>query len=197
MIIYDELFSRYRNTDVSILEIGIAAGGSLELWKTYFGPKAKIYGVDIDNKALYLEGDGQITMFQGSQGDRTFLQSLKEKISHIDILIDDGSHIGKDQIATFEELFLHIDANGLYICEDMNNCWHPCNVEYNCNFADYIKDLADYLFGREFNPVPFIKYIGSRGIIKSLNCYTHMIVIEKFPMKDYLFSPIQTGHETI
>lgn len=196
MIIYDELFSRYRNTDVSILEIGIASGGSLELWKTYFGSKAKIYGIDIDDtKATYLRNDNQITMFCGSQGDRQFLQSLKEKIPHIDILIDDGSHISKDQIATFEELFLHIDANGLYVCEDMHNCWHPNNDKYN--FANYLKELEDYLLGRDFNPSSFIKQIGSAGIIKSLNYYAHLIVIEKFPMTKYLMSPVQTGHETV
>jgi len=196
MIIYDELFSKYRNTNVSILKIGIQHGESLELWKTYFGPKAKIYGVDKHNKALYLEGAEQITMFQGDQGNRKFLQDLKKKIPHIDILIDDGSHISKDQIATFEELFLHIDINGLYVCEDMHNCWHPNNIEHN--FANYLKELGDCMLGNHVHSsFNFIEEIHHTGTIKSINFYQHLAVIQKFPMKEHLHSPVQTGKEAV
>ena len=197
LMIYDELFAKYRNTDVSVLEIGIEFGGSLELWKTYFGPKAKIYGVDkLIERASYLENDSQITMFQGLQGDRDFLKELKIKIPHIDILIDDGSHVSKDQIATFEELFLHIDSNGLYICEDMHNCWHPDNA--NDNFANYLKELVDCMLGRDTPTlIKFIKQIQNSGIIKSVNFYNHLTIIQKFPMSQYLFSPLQTGRESI
>ena len=45
--IYDEHFSRFRGKDVTVLEIGVASGGSLEMWKAYFGNEAQIYGVDI------------------------------------------------------------------------------------------------------------------------------------------------------
>jgi hypothetical protein len=32
-------------TDISLLEIGVQAGGSLEIWRSIFGQKAKIYGI--------------------------------------------------------------------------------------------------------------------------------------------------------
>ena len=46
--IYDRHFSRYRGSDVHVLEIGAYQGGSLQMWKHYFGPSAQIYGVDIN-----------------------------------------------------------------------------------------------------------------------------------------------------
>ncbi|HMH33204.1 MAG TPA: hypothetical protein VK543_09260, partial [Puia sp.] len=46
--IYDRHFSRFRNKEINILEIGVLHGGSLQMWKEYFGPKAKIYGIDIN-----------------------------------------------------------------------------------------------------------------------------------------------------
>lgn len=40
--IYDRYFKQYRNKEVTILEIGIYQGGSLQMWKDYFGPAAMI-----------------------------------------------------------------------------------------------------------------------------------------------------------
>src|ERR1051325_4848958 len=40
---YDHFFSRFRNTPVRMLEIGVFEGGSLELWRKYFGPEATIF----------------------------------------------------------------------------------------------------------------------------------------------------------
>ena len=45
--LYHRHFARFRGREMSIMEIGVNKGGSLELWKKYFGPKAKIYGIDI------------------------------------------------------------------------------------------------------------------------------------------------------
>src|SRR5262245_44116725 len=46
--IYDRHFHRFRGKEVHILEIGVYSGGSLEMWRDYFGPKAVIFGVDIE-----------------------------------------------------------------------------------------------------------------------------------------------------
>src|SRR4051794_23411268 len=86
--IYDRHFSRFRGTDVHIVEIGVFRGGSLQMWKEYFGPRAKIYGIDINPACKELEEE-QIEIFIGSQEDRTFLKSFTEKVPRIDILIDD------------------------------------------------------------------------------------------------------------
>jgi len=43
--IYEDLFSKYRNSADAVLEIGTYEGGSLYMWKEYF-TKAKIYGIE-------------------------------------------------------------------------------------------------------------------------------------------------------
>lgn len=53
--IYEKYFSKYRNKEVVILEIGVFQGGSLQMWKEYFGPGAKIYGIDINPNCKKLE----------------------------------------------------------------------------------------------------------------------------------------------
>jgi len=122
--IYDRHFSRFRNTDVHIVEFGVSQGGSLQMWKEYFGPNCKIFGIDINPHCKNLEED-QIQIFIGDQEDRKFLKSLIETIPRIDILIDDGGHKMKQQINTFEEIFNHIDKNGVYLCEDLHTSYWP------------------------------------------------------------------------
>src|SRR5262245_33435219 len=47
--IYDRHFRRFRGQEVHVLEIGVYSGGSLEMWREYFGASAIIYGVDIQS----------------------------------------------------------------------------------------------------------------------------------------------------
>jgi len=112
--IYDRHFSRFRGTAVHVVEFGFSQGGSLQMWKKYFGPKAKIFGVDINPHCKKLE-EAQVEIFIGDQEDRKFLKSLVERIPKIDILIDDGGHTMAQQINTYEELFPYIEENGIYL----------------------------------------------------------------------------------
>ena len=39
-------FPKHGDNDIYFVEIGIYRGGSLKMWKEYFGPKIMIYGID-------------------------------------------------------------------------------------------------------------------------------------------------------
>src|SRR4051812_30233590 len=85
--IYDRHFARFRNRPVNVLEIGVSQGGSLQMWKQYFGPDAKIFGVDLDARCKALEEEN-VRIIIGSQQDRGFLRDLKRQLPELDILID-------------------------------------------------------------------------------------------------------------
>ena len=53
--VYEKIFSKYRNKKIKFVEIGVANGGSLFMWKKYFGKKAKIIGIDLNPKVKKLE----------------------------------------------------------------------------------------------------------------------------------------------
>ena len=53
--VYERYFAAFRDKEVVILEIGVFHGGSLQMWKSYFGDKAKIYGIDINPRCKELE----------------------------------------------------------------------------------------------------------------------------------------------
>lgn len=182
--IYDRHFARFRNQEVYLLEIGVNHGGSLQMWKDYFGPKAKIYGVDINPKCKQHEEE-QINIIIGDQDDKKFLQSLAEALPRIDILIDDGGHTMSQQINTFEMLYDKVDQNGIYLCED-NHCsyWAEYNGGYQKpdTFIEFSKNFIDYIHAwhSQTMRLPVSQFTSSTH---SLHYYDSILVIEKRPIK--------------
>ena len=178
--IYDHHFSRYRGKPVTILEIGVFHGGSLQMWKEYFGPQAKIYGVDIDPRCKQFEEEN-VHIFIGDQADRNFLRKLKKEIPRPDILIDDGGHLMHQQIATFEELYSFVAEDGLYLCEDLHtNYWPDWGGGLNRpgTFIEYSKKLVDALNGFYIAPQGSVPVSLTRSM-HSLHYYDSILVIEK------------------
>lgn len=122
--IYDRHLSRFRDKPVTLVEIGVAGGGSLRMWKDYLGPECRIYGIDIDPACKSLEAPG-IEILIGDQGDPRLWQDLLSRVSEIDVVIDDGSHEALDQAITLETLLPRIGPGGVYICEDIHGPFHP------------------------------------------------------------------------
>lgn len=144
---YESHFSPYRDTAVRVLELGINEGGSLELWRAYFGPAAQIHGVDINPQAARC-APADCAVHIGSQVDSNFLQRLLEKHGPFDIVIDDGSHLMQDQIQSFELIYPCMAESGVYVCEDAFTSYWP---EYGgelgktSTFIEYAKQLVDEL----------------------------------------------------
>jgi hypothetical protein len=182
--IYDRHFSRFRGKEIIVLEIGVFQGGSLQMWKHYFGPKAKIYGIDTDPRCKSLEEEG-IRIFIGSQSDRNFLREIVKTIPEIDILIDDGGHTMKQQITSFEELFKHIKQDGVYLCEDcLTSYWRKYGggykrrgtfIEYSKNWIDYINAYHSKTKRLRINDITLS--------VNSLHYYNSIVVLEKGKME--------------
>lgn len=176
---YDRFFSKYRNKNIILLEIGVYKGGSLQLWKRYFGKNAKIIGIDIDETCKRLEDDG-ISIYIGNQEDRDFLNIVKKEVGKVDIIIDDGGHFMNQQIVSFEELFELLDENGVYLCEDCQTSYMP---EYNGGikttntFIEFTKKKIDDMHANYIGqPYVKAKYADE---IKSITYYENMVFIEK------------------
>ena len=145
--VYDRHFSTFRNRDIVILEIGVFQGGSLQMWKSYFGPKAKIYGIDINPECKQYEEEN-IQIFIGSQSDRHFLTNLKKQIPKIDILIDDGGHTMNQKKTSFAEIFDHEKEDGVYALEDLHTCYwldYGGGYKRKGTFNEFTKGIIDSL----------------------------------------------------
>jgi hypothetical protein len=122
--IYHRHFEAFRGKPLTLVEFGVFHGGSLQMWKHYFGAQARIVGVDINPACASLTED-QVEIRIGDQGDRSFLRSLRDELGEIDILIDDGAHMMRHQVATFEELFPAVRDGGVYLVEDLHTGYWP------------------------------------------------------------------------
>jgi SAM-dependent methyltransferase len=159
--IYERHFARFKNTSCTIVEIGCGAGGSLQLWKRYFGPHADVVGVDIEPSCKAFEED-QVRVFIGDQSDRAFLETLLADVRDPDIVIDDGSHIMAHVNATFDVLYPRVSKNGVYLVEDLHTAYWE---EYG---------------GGHLKPDTFIER--SKSLIDSLNAYHSRgaVVVDEF-----------------
>lgn len=180
--IYDRHFSRFRGQAVRLLEIGVYQGGSLQMWKNYFGRKARIYGVDIDPKCKQLE-EKQIEIFIGDQADRAFLTGLRAEIGLVDIVIDDGGHSMVQQITTFEELYPLVSETGVYLVEDLHTSyWQEYGGGYQQQgtFIEYAKGFIDQINAWHSRD-PVLAPSELTKTAAGLHFYDSVLVIEKFP----------------
>lgn len=194
---YEKHFARFRGTDVHLVEFGVSHGGSLDMWREYFGPKAKIYGVDINPKCKELETDN-IKIFIGDQEDRNFLKSLVKQIPRIDILIDDGGHTMRQQINTFEELFPHISDRGVFLSEDLHTSyWSGWGGGYKKSgtFIEYSKNFIDHIHAWHSEQKRKLKVSEFTRSVHSLHYYDSILVIEKKIMEEP--THLRTGTITI
>jgi hypothetical protein len=144
--IYERYLARFRGTDCSYLEIGVSAGGSLDIFQEYLGERARIVGVDINPDCKSQERPG-IEILIGDQGDGNFMAGSVVPKGPFDIIIDDGGHIPDQQLVSFFSLFPHLKEGGVYIVEDMHaTFWLGGQASrFGINFYDFAKGLTEKL----------------------------------------------------
>lgn len=141
--IYHRHFSRFIGREVHILEIGVYSGGSLEMWRDYFGTRCHVYGVDIEEACRSYENDWT-TIFIGDQADRGFWKRVREQAPVMDIVVDDGGHKAEQQIVTLEEMLPHLRPGGVFLCEDV--------TEVANDFHAFVYGLSSQLNHLKFKP---------------------------------------------
>lgn len=170
--IYHRHFARFIGQKVNILEIGIYSGGSLGMWRSYFGVNSHVYGVDIEEACKSYEND-HVTVFIGDQADRSFWSNFRNKAEGIDILIDDGGHTPTQQQITLEEMLPHLRPGGVYLCEDIHGCFN--------RFSAFAAGLVHELNGTNLISGTLLESGISRfqASIHSIHFYPYVVVIEK------------------
>ncbi len=175
---YRRFFGPLRSRAATLLEIGIHKGASLQMWRHYL-PKATIVGVDLKLPDLPLPG---IAMHAGDQSDETFLASLVSRYGGFDIVIDDGSHIGRHINASFGVLFPAIRPGGWYVIEDLGTAYWESHeggpVGTPGTGVDLVKSLVDRTN----------RHSGMRDIAE-LHVYSSIAFIRKAPVPRPRWSP--------
>jgi cephalosporin hydroxylase len=142
--VYERHFASWRNRTLTVWEIGVFRGGSLELWSNYFGPMTTVVGIDIDPACAAITGPN-IHIRIGSQSDTEFLSQLIDEFGAPDIVIDDGSHQSADIRAAFQFLYPRLSKNGIYVIEDQHTAYWDEFGDTNNSFITSAKRMIDQL----------------------------------------------------
>lgn len=120
--VYDHLFSKYVGKSPVIVEVGVLNGGSLFMWREFFGPAARIIGVDLNPEATWLREDG-FDIHIGDQTDPEFWADFFADVGDVDIFLDDGGHTYPQQIVTASSAMDHIRDGGVLVVEDTHTSY--------------------------------------------------------------------------
>lgn len=105
---------------VKLLEIGWFDGASMKTWRSYLHEESTIVGVDIEPK----KSIGGVH-FRRADATSADIWGVAEEFGPFDYIIDDGSHLSPDVIATFTMLWSAVAPGGYYIVEDLHVSYHP------------------------------------------------------------------------
>jgi hypothetical protein len=179
--IYERHLCRFRWKPITLLEIGVFQGGSLQMWQHYFGPSARIIGLDSDPRCRAFAG-GNIECLTGDQADRDLLRSAAAQAGGFDIVIDDGGHQMYQQIVSFEELYPQLRDPGVYICEDLHTSYwkeYGGGLRTEGTFVEFAKQLIDELNARHtVEPHKLVPTAFTQSA-SSLHFYDSVLVVEK------------------
>jgi hypothetical protein len=176
---YERHLAKFVNTDVVFLEIGCGQGGSLQMWKRFLGPYARIVGIDLRPECKEFAED-QIEVRIGDQSDKTFLLDVCEEFGSPDVVLDDGSHIMSHIHATFSALYPKVPRNGVYMVEDLHAAYwseFEGGLKRKESFIETCKNLIDELNADHSRGLlPATEF--SRSTL-SMHFYDSIVVFEK------------------
>lgn len=178
--IYERHFAPFRGRDIRLLEFGVWHGGSLQMWRHYFGPRAHIVGVDSNPSCAQLAEPG-IDIVIGDQVQPETHRQLRERYGPFDIVIDDGGHTMAQQITTFRELYPAVKPGGLYLAEDLHTSYQPPwggGLGRPGTFIEFAKQLVDQLHAW-YGPPPGLEVDYITRMTFALHFYDSMLVLEK------------------
>lgn len=122
---YDDEFTPKKLDNITIVEIGVWNGGSVDLFGKWF-ENGKIIGIDnfsqvsydmVDSVKLRIKNINNAELIIGDGYHDDIVNQFKDE--SIDYLIDDGSHIIENQIDCVKKYYSKIKKGGKIIIEDI------------------------------------------------------------------------------
>ena len=194
--VYEELLAPFVGKPVTIVEVGVLNGGSLHMWRRFLGEKARVIGVDNSQGAKQMEAQG-FEIFVGDQASGEFWADFFDAVGPVDVIVDDGGHTNKQQIATVTGCLEHINDGGMIITEDTHTSYmkHFGNPS-KFSFMNYSKHIADCIQSR--NPlVENMSRNAFRDSVYAVNFYESIVALRVDRRRCQPARHILTGTEHI
>lgn len=192
---------RYRGKELTLVEVGVFSGGSMLLWRWYFGPGLRYIGIDINPLCKQFDGLPWAEIVTGNVEDPQFWEDFKQKYPNPDIFVDDGGHTMYQQKSTFIAMYPHVKADGIFMIEDLHTNYYaqdyggnpnpdiPLDAEH-ATFLEYSYRLIHWLHGHRFfasscvgceayREKHFAQMADFCRSVNSISYYESLMVVEK------------------
>jgi len=158
---YPSLLSHLRcEHDLAFLEIGVAEGYSVAMWREFFTTPNILHFIDISDESIKHEMDGT-KVWIGDGTTASMLQQIATTAGgSLDLVVDDGSHRPQDIRNTFLAVFPLLKPGGIYVIEDLNTAWDdkgapmkeiPVGNGLQGSHVDLVKSFIDTLNRQNFD----------------------------------------------
>ena len=133
--IYEKYFHKYKEKKLNIIELGSFYGNaSAALF--FFFKNSQIYSADI-NPDMYIYNSKRLENFFADTSSRSSIEeNIIKKNIEFDIIIEDASHMLKDQIISLFILFKILKPGGFFIIEEIDFPEKRDDMHANQEFPD-------------------------------------------------------------
>jgi len=159
---YESVFENIKKPNLVVVEIGVLDGGSLKMWKSFFGKTSRIVGIEKNPKAKALRSLG-FEIYIADQESISQLEEVFREIGSVDILIDDGGHTARGQIISSLIASKYMRDGGVIIVEDTHSSFAAdFGMPHKFSFANWVHQVSDlmdqsYLVNKGLQNVKFFK----------------------------------------
>lgn len=194
--IYDLALRPSSESALTVVEIGVANGGSMQMWRQLLGPKARIIGIDLNPaiNGLVAEGFEVLVADMGLDESWDQLSRLTGGSDSIDVLIDDGGHTNAQQIKALVKGLPLVRPGGFLVIEDlrasfMKKFGNPSSFSAWEFLLEILGDVQrDH--GKSDSPVRYPKLTGQ---IDRMTFGTSIVAIQKRDPITYSIEGVTSG----
>ena len=153
---YEKYFKDIKNENLNIIELGSFYGNASAALFFYF-KNSKIFSADI-NPDMYIYNSNRIKNFYLNSSSKNSIQkNLINRNLKFDIIIEDASHMLKDQIISLFMLFKMLNSGGYFIIEEIDFPQIREDMRIDQDPPDLKTILNKIIISEDFNS----KYISS------------------------------------
>ena len=147
---YQDIFNPIKNESLNIIEVGSFYGNASAALFFYF-KNSKIYGADINPDMFRYKANRVESLYVDSSSLSSIRNELINKNIKFDIIIEDASHMLKDQIISLFYLFPILNKGGYFIIEELDFPETREDMRVNHQAPDLKTILISVLEKKDFN----------------------------------------------
>ena len=147
---YEKVFLEFKDKKINVLEIGSFYGNASAAMFFYFR-NANIFGADINPDMFNYTSKRITSFFVNSSSISSIQNNILNKNIKYKIIIEDASHMLKDQIISLFYLFPILESGGYFIVEELDFPETREDMRIGQEFPDLKSILKNILKKQDFN----------------------------------------------